>query len=348
MVTYEQLYHLDLDRLNSAIEAWDTQIRHLESLNEAFTRDVSKTFEQAGWRSLDVTSITASSQVQEADEELTDAVTEAKGVRDILRDAHARLKKHKADLHKVADVDAPDRGLVVSSTGHVEARDDITGGLPNQDDPDNEAIRKLQKEKIEDFAGRIKQILDDADETDEFASQALHSNTSGKPEEGFKGKVYTSISSYKKASTKPSEAGMHKLGASPWGSGTIKPVAEFLSYKSWINAGNSALHGRFGEAWDYFVGGTPPNAIAGMAKTAETKIGAGEGSVFNKIGSGIFKGAGKVLGVPVAVVATFVDYAYTPEDDAAKKEQQSRNIGPDKFNPEYGKGKSRGGSGTIA
>ncbi|QRX91147.1 hypothetical protein [Streptomyces noursei] len=348
MVTYEQLYHLDLDRLNSAIEAWETQIRHLESLDEAFTRDVSKTFDQAGWHSLGFTSMLASGQVKDADQELTDAVTEAKGIRDILRDAHTRLKKHKADIHQLADVEAPDRGLVVSSSGHVEARDDITKDLPNQDDPDNESIRALQKEKIEDFTGRIKQILDDADETDELASQALHINTAGKAEDGFRGKVYTSISSYKKASSKPSEVGMHKLGASPWGSGTIKPIAEFLSYKSWINAGNSALHGRFGEAWDYFVGGTPPNAIAGMAKSAETKIGSGEGSVFNKIGSGLFKGAGKVLGVPVAVVATFVDYAYTPEDDAAKKEQQSRNVGPDQFNHEYGKGKTRGGSGPIA
>ncbi|MFF0624194.1 hypothetical protein [Streptomyces sp. NPDC004296] len=348
MVTYEQLYHLDLDRLNSAIEAWDTQIRHLESLDEAFTRDVSKTFDQAGWHSLDVTSMAASSQVKDADQELTDAVTEAKGIRDILRDAHTRLKNHKADLHKLADAEAPDRGLVVSSTGHVEARDDITKDLPNQGDSDNEAIRALQKAKIEDFAGRIKQILDDADETDGLASQALHSNTSGKPEDGFKGKVYTSISSYKKASERPSEVGMHRLGAKPWGSGTIKPVAEFLSYKSWINAGDSALHGRFGDAWDYFVGGTPPNALAGMAKTTGAKFGAGGGSVVNKIGNGIIKGAGKIFGVPVAVVATFVDYAYTSEDDPAKKEKQSRDIGPGQFNPEYGKGKPRGGSGPIA
>ncbi|MFJ5673613.1 hypothetical protein [Streptomyces sp. NPDC093097] len=348
MVTYEQLYHLDLDRLNSAIEAWDTQIRHLESLAETFARDVSKPFAQAGWHSLDVTSVTASSQIKDSGQELTDATAEAKGIRDILRDAHTRLKKHKADLHKLVDVEAPDRGLVVSSTGYVEARDDMTKDLPNAGDPDNEEIRALQEQKIEDFAGRIGEILSNAGETDSLASQALHSNTDGKPEDGFKGEVYTSISSYKKASERPSEAGMHRLDATPWGSGTIKPVAEFLSYKSWINAGNSALHGRFGEAWDYFIGGTPPNALAGMAKTAETKIGTGGGPAFNKISNGIFKGAEKILGVPVAVVATFVDYAYTPEDDAAKKEQQSRNIGPDKFNQEYGKGKARGGSRPIA
>ncbi|MCX4639961.1 hypothetical protein OG775_33445 [Streptomyces platensis] len=348
MVTYEQLYHLDLSRLESAVEAWDTQARHLDALDDAFTQDVSKTFSQAGWNSLDLTSAVAASQIEDADKEITDAVTEAKGIRDILRDAHGRLKKNKADLHKLADVEAPDRGLVISGTGHVEARNDTTQDLPNQDDPDNEEIRALQKKKIEAFSLRIQEILADAEETDNFASQALHSNTAGKPAEGFKGKVYTSISSYKKAFQKGDRVGTHTLGAKPWGSDTIKPVAEFLSYKSWINAGDSALHGRFGEAWNYFVGGTPPNAVAGMAKTAGGKLGAGGESVVNKIGSGIIKGAGKIFGVPVAIAATFVDYAYTPESDSKKLEQQSRNVGPDKFNPVYGEGKSRGGSGPIA
>ncbi|WP_411121220.1 hypothetical protein [Streptomyces sp. x-19] len=348
MVTYEQLYHLDLSRLESAIEAWDAQVHHLESLNDAFTRDVSKTFSQAGWSSLDLTSAVAAGQIEDADKEITNAVTEAKGIRDILRDAHGRLKKNKAELHKVADAEAPDRGLTISSTGYIEARNDTTQDLPNQDDPDNEEIRALQKKKIEDFSARIQEILADAEETDNFASQALRSNTSGDPADGFKGKVYTSISSYEKDFRKPARAGTHTLGVKPWGSDTIKPVAEFFSYKSWINAGDSALHGRFGEAWDYFVGGTPPNAVAGMAKTAGTNLGAGGGSVINKIGSGIIKGAGKIFGVPVAAVATFIDYAYTPEDDSKKLEQQSRNVSPNKFNPVYGEGKTRGGSGPIA
>ncbi|MDT0459054.1 hypothetical protein RM550_25620 [Streptomyces sp. DSM 41527] len=348
MVTYEQLYHLDLSRLESAIEAWGTQIHHLESLDDAFTQDVSKRFSQAGWNSLDLTSTTAASQLEDADKEITDAVTEAKGIHAILRDAHSRLQKNKADLHKLADVEAPDRGLVVGSTGRVEARNDTTQDLPNQDDPDNEELRALQKRKLEDFSLRIQEILADAEETDNFASQALHSNTDGKPADGFKGKVYTSISSYKKAFQKGDRVGTHTLGAKPWGSGTIKPVAEFLSYKSWINAGDSALHGRVGEAWDYFVGGTPPNAVAGMAKTAGMKLGAGGGPVANKISSGIIKGAGKIFGVPVSIAATFVDYAYSPESDSKKLEQQSRNLGPDKINPVYGEGKSRGESGPIA
>ncbi|MEJ8648958.1 hypothetical protein WKI65_12870 [Streptomyces sp. MS1.AVA.3] len=348
MVTYEQLYHLDLSRLESAIEAWDTQARHLDALDDAFTQDVSKTFSQAGWNSLDLTSAVAASHIEDADKEITDAVTEAKGIRDILRDAHGRLKKNKADLHKLADVEAPDRGLVISGTGHVEARNDTTQDLPNQDDPDNEEIRALQKKKIEAFSLRIQEILADAEETDNFASQALHSNTAGKPADGFRGKVYTSISSYKKAFQKPDNVGTHMLGAKPWGSDTIKPVAEFLSYKSWINAADSALHGRGGEAWKYFIGGTPPNALSAMAGSLGVKLGAGGGSVVNKVGTGIIKGAGKVFGWPVALIATGIDYAYTPEADPEKKEKQSRNIGPDQFNQEYGKGKTRGGNGPIA
>lgn len=96
------------------------------------------------------------------------------------------------------------------------------------------------------------------------------------------------------------------------------------------------------------MGGTPPNAVAGMAKTAGVKIGAGGGPVANKIGNGIIKGAGKIFGIPVSIAATFVDYACSPESDSKKLEQQSRNVGPDRFNPLYGEGKSRGGSRPIA
>ncbi|MFB7630607.1 hypothetical protein ACFC0M_06620 [Streptomyces sp. NPDC056149] len=331
MVTYEQLYHLDLDRLNSAVEAWDAQIRHLESLDETFARDVSKIFEQAGWCSLDVTSMTASSQIKDAGRELAEAVAEAKGVRDILRDAHTRLKKHKTDLHKLVDVEAPDRGLVVSSAGHVEARDDVTKDLPNSDDPDNEEIRSLQKRKVEDFVGRIEQILSAAGETDALASQALHSNTAGKAEDGFKGKVYTSISSYQKASEKPSSAGVHTPGAK-WGSGTIKPVAEFLSYKSWINSGSSLLHGEFGKAWDYFWGGTPSYVAGKGAENLEKYPGGGgvhrKPSFVNEVG----RFGGKIFGWPVAMAATVVDYYYTPESDPEEKVKRSKIVAPGQLN----------------
>ncbi|SEC13657.1 hypothetical protein SAMN05428945_2133 [Streptomyces sp. 2224.1] len=315
---------------------------------DAFTQDVSKRFSQAGWNSLDLTSATAAGQIEDADKEITDAVTEAKGIHAVLRDAHSRLQKNKADLHKLADVAAPDRGLVVSSTGRVEARNDTTQDLPNQDDPDNEELRALQKKKLEAFSLRIQEILAYAEETDNFASQALHSNTAGKPADGFKGKVYTSISSYKKAFQKGEQIGTHTLGAKPWGSGTIKPVAEFLSYKSWINATDAAFHGQGGEAWKYFIGGTPPNALSAMASSLGVKLGAGGGSVVNKVGTGIIKGAGKVFGWPVALIATGIDYAYTPEADPDKKEKQSWNTGPDQFNREYGKGKVGGGNGPIA
>ncbi|MGP8302169.1 hypothetical protein ACTPOK_30465 [Streptomyces inhibens] len=112
--------------------------------------------------------------------------------------------------------------------------------------------------------------------------------------------------------------------------------------------GGEGGEGRGGEAWKYFIGGTPPNALSAMANSFGIKLGAGGGSVVNKVGTGIIKGAGKVFSWPVAVIATAVDYAYTPEADPEQKEKQSRNIGPDQFSREYGKGKSHGGNGPIA
>ncbi|UQA95594.1 hypothetical protein [Streptomyces halobius] len=335
MVTYEQLYHLDLKKLNAAVEAWDTQIRQLQSLDDAFTSDVSKTFQQAGWRSGDFTSVMAAEKVKEADRELTEAVAEAKGIRGILRDAHDRLKKHKADLVELADVEAPSRGLVVSSTGRVHVRNDPAKDLTGLDDAEKKAVLAAQKEKVDDVTGKIEDILLRAGATDELCAEALRRNVDGKAESGFNSTVYTTVNSYKK-SMKETPERVSTQGA-PFGSSTIKPVAEFLSYKSWINGLGAAVHGKGSEAWNYFLGGTGSAAVSAMSTDAGKSLTGWNraGSVLNKAGSGILKFGSKVFGFPVCLAATGIDYAYTPEADSAKLEKHTRTVAPGKVNAKY-------------
>ncbi|MFH9959777.1 hypothetical protein ACH4PR_00175 [Streptomyces mirabilis] len=101
-----------------------------------------------------------------------------------------------------------------------------------------------------------------------------------------------------------------------WGGGTIKPIAEFLSYRSWMGGGEAALHGDLNGAIQGAIGGAPSaaggEASKHLAKGALLSDVTGKHhrpTFINTIG----KFGEKIFGVPVAVVATGVDFYYTPE-----------------------------------
>ncbi|MCX4575533.1 hypothetical protein OHB41_20535 [Streptomyces sp. NBC_01571] len=100
-----------------------------------------------------------------------------------------------------------------------------------------------------------------------------------------------------------------------WGSGTIKPIAEFLSHRSWMGGAEAAMHGDLDGAIQGAIGGAPSAAggEAGkhLAKGALLSDVTGKHhrpTFINTIG----KFGEKIFGVPVAVVATGTDFYYTP------------------------------------
>ncbi|MEU8992375.1 hypothetical protein AB0C98_39370 [Streptomyces sp. NPDC048558] len=194
MIAYEQLYHLDVDGIKSAVDSWSEYVRRYDAMDEAYDRQVVKNFDEAGWTSLDGTALYARTQVVMANKEFTDAVTEAKGIRAVLQDAYDELRKYKNELHQLKE-DAKNNNITISGTGEVS----LTNPDPDGDKPvipgggiiaGGPSANQL---KIEFWAAKIAVVLAAADNADISASHALRRNTGKGGDEGFNDKTVKSV-----------------------------------------------------------------------------------------------------------------------------------------------------------
>ncbi|MEU7153007.1 hypothetical protein AB0B15_34090 [Streptomyces sp. NPDC045456] len=192
MITYEQLYNVPVSSLSWAADQWDIMINKLKAMDEACTNEVVKPFGRAGWTSFDGTSAIAQVRVAAVDQEFSDALQEAKGIRGVLHDAYEELKKHQDDLRRIADEDAKRDGLFVSAKGEITPRHDLSQDSGAQHDPDGQEAIAAQNRKIEALKARIEKVLNDAAETDRAAATALRHNL-GNDNADFNGKAVTSI-----------------------------------------------------------------------------------------------------------------------------------------------------------
>ncbi|MFE2973739.1 hypothetical protein [Streptomyces sp. NPDC059258] len=103
-----------------------------------------------------------------------------------------------------------------------------------------------------------------------------------------------------------------------FGSGTIKPAAEFIGYRSWLNSADSIQKRDWDNANSYFIGGTPAYAAGQGSWLLETSGGGGlhrKPTLVNKVGML----GGRVFGFPVGVVATGLDFCHTPAMSASQR-----------------------------
>ncbi len=97
----------------------------------------------------------------------------------------------------------------------------------------------------------------------------------------------------------------------------LKPAAEFIGYRAWLNSANSAQKGKWADAESYFIAGTPAYAAGMEASLMESSGGGGrhrKPTLMNKAG---WLG-GKIFGFPAGVVATGLDFYYTPAQSASQ------------------------------
>lgn len=189
-IAYEQLYHLDVASLKTAADQWSDVARRYQQWGQGFGDGVVKPFDQAGWTSIDGTSVFARAQVAAAEKEFGDAVTEAKGIRAVLEDAYEELRKYKADLHELA-ADAKGNGVQISGMGEVSLIDPEEDG--NQRRGPGGLLPSQNEEKVLFWQARIGIILTAAANADQSAAIALKRNTGKGGDEGFNDKTVKSI-----------------------------------------------------------------------------------------------------------------------------------------------------------
>ncbi|MCK1798638.1 hypothetical protein MTQ01_21945 [Streptomyces sp. XM4193] len=160
-------------------------------MDESTSSRLTKPFAKAGWYAPFGTQEIAQAQVKYVHRETGDAVVVAKAYRTIIRDCHSELSKLKKQLHTLADEDAREAGLFVTSKGKVIPRRDLAD-RDVQQDPESEKAQQEQQRKIKDFEGRIKKILRNAEYADSAAATALR-RAAGNNDHDFNAKAPKSV-----------------------------------------------------------------------------------------------------------------------------------------------------------
>ncbi|MFC9122874.1 hypothetical protein ACFTXO_24230 [Streptomyces sp. NPDC057067] len=295
MLAFQQLLNLRTKPLDSAIDDWVAMAKKLRELAKD-AEDMNVFAQGTAWKGQNAG--VTKPFVTRAAGEFQDAVTQAESITNLLKGAYSELTKAKAELVEIYE--NPPHGLKIDPYGvviHLESSD------PGSDD-------------VDVLVTRMEAILQRAADADALCTGGLAALTEDPHQ--FSSVHYASL---RDAKTLKEQAAQTKLDTAEyvppekWGSGTVKPVAEFLSYRSWMGGGESLLRGDLNGAVQGFIGGTPAYAAGEASKHLE------KGSILSDVKgkhhrptalNTVGKFGGKIFGAPVAVVATVVDFAYTP------------------------------------
>ncbi|KPC61314.1 hypothetical protein [Streptomyces chattanoogensis] len=173
----EALQHGNFSQLGEAVTDWTQMIGKLEKLKDRAENELDKKSKKANWSGVNAT--VTREFITKTAKEFGDAVTQARSIRNILRDTRDELIGYRGDLQ-----DAIDRALKkkISVMG-------IGGGkflvssmcTPDEDQPTEGAINAVKNE--------IQGILAKATESDDSAAKALRA-LADQAKYGFSGAEY--------------------------------------------------------------------------------------------------------------------------------------------------------------
>lgn len=192
MLTYENLYHAPVHALKQAVDEWSQVIGKIESLGSDLNDTVTKPLKESRWGGKAAQN--ALSFIGETAKEFSDAAKQARGIRDILAEAHGRIKYNQDALYRITDHEAPAKGLKVDMAGKVTANpppDAMDKSTWRGKDDIRDAIED-GRHAIEAIQTRINHVLRDASEADQTAAWALRANL-GKDKHDFNAPTHTSL-----------------------------------------------------------------------------------------------------------------------------------------------------------
>ncbi|MFB6534857.1 hypothetical protein ACFCY8_21280 [Streptomyces noursei] len=304
-MTFEELLHVNLASLRSAADAWAAMAALLKKVAKE-AGQMRSLAQGTDWKGENAT-VTKPFVVRTSDE-FTDAVTEAESIGHLLSDAHDKIKAARDDLRRLCE--NPPTGITLHADGSMS--ESAQPRPTSHGDPQH----TVTQDDFDALQRRIDAIIGRAEEADSTCSWGLGRITKDKHK--FNSQYYGSLKDARIDAQQVAQSKTDSVDYTPpkkWGSGIIKPIAEFLSYRSWMEGGEAALRMDLNGALQGAIGGTPSAAAGEASKHLE------KGSILsdvrgvhhrptfiNKVG----KLGGKVFGWPVAVIATGVDFYYTP------------------------------------
>ncbi|MFE2325691.1 hypothetical protein ACFXD5_17505 [Streptomyces sp. NPDC059385] len=187
MLTYENVMHAPLDKLQTAATDWKAMADKLDEMAEAARNGMKAKSDKAEWNG--VTAGVGRAFVDKTAKEFEDAAKEAKGVHALLADAHTTFKAAQEQLKKLA-ADAPAAGFQVDATGRVTAIPLATEGERNaaRHDPD---YQQSLRENRDAWQTRINRAVEDAQDADDSLVRAFQANVTD--EHDFSGPKFNTL-----------------------------------------------------------------------------------------------------------------------------------------------------------
>ncbi|WP_330320163.1 hypothetical protein OG927_12555 [Streptomyces clavifer] len=181
MLTYEDIVDAPVAKLKTAADDWSDMVTKLDRLADDAHDGMKVKADKAEWEG--VNAGVTKGFISKAAKEFKDAAAEAKGVKQILEEAHTAIKKAKDDLIAIRDDEGPAAGIHVDAKGKVTARHPVEDIPPQQrrNDPDYPDLVRQQKANIQAWQKKIDLIVDTCNETDVSFKNSLEANvTEGK------------------------------------------------------------------------------------------------------------------------------------------------------------------------
>ncbi|MFB7257691.1 hypothetical protein [Streptomyces nojiriensis] len=187
MLTYENVMNAPLDKLQTAVTDWTVMAGKLDEMAEAARNGMKAKSDKAEWSG--VTAGVARPFVDKTAKEFEDAAKAAKGMHQLLADAHATFKAAQAELKKLA-AEAPAAGFQVDAEGRVTAIPLPTEGERNaaRHDPDYQQALNTNRNA---WQSRINRAVEDAQDADDSLVRALQANLAD--EHDFSGAKFTTL-----------------------------------------------------------------------------------------------------------------------------------------------------------
>jgi hypothetical protein len=188
VLSYQSLYNAPVDKLAAAVQDWTDLIGKLKTMGPELKETVVGPL--TGWTGKAAQN--AQSFIAECAKEVDDAVKEASGIRDILKEANQRIKHDKDELHRIVGQEIPAKYMKIDAKGTVSWNLPIAEEKGLLDDITRAEFEEQHGHHLKEMQKRIERLRVDASEAEQTAAWALHVNLGGQ-QHNFNAPAHTTL-----------------------------------------------------------------------------------------------------------------------------------------------------------
>ncbi|MEV5546058.1 DUF6571 family protein [Streptomyces sp. NPDC052309] len=189
MLKYEDIIDAPVAKLKDAADDWSEMAGKLDKLATDAADGMKAKADKAAWEG--VNAGVTKTFIGKTAKEFADAAAEAKGVKLILEEGYAAIKKAKDDLVNIRDHEGPAAGIRVDGKGKVTARKPLSEIPAARHDPDYSALLQEERRNIESWQKRIDLIVENCNDTDLALKNTLEANVTDRKD--FSAPTYTKL-----------------------------------------------------------------------------------------------------------------------------------------------------------